>query len=56
MSEQLLIEQLDEAIDAIVTPASSGAITFTTEEPVLRELLGWRMNCVCCRVRISNQV
>ncbi|HYU98647.1 MAG TPA: VOC family protein [Pyrinomonadaceae bacterium] len=38
MSEQLLIEQLDEAIDAIVAPASSGAITFTADEPVLREL------------------
>jgi uncharacterized glyoxalase superfamily protein PhnB len=38
MSEQLLIEQLDEAIDAIVAPASSGAIRFTADEPVLREL------------------
>jgi len=38
MSEQFLIEQLNEAVDAIVTPASSGAITFTAEEPVLREL------------------
>src|SRR6185436_10367371 len=38
MSEQLLIEQLDEAIDAIVAPASSGAITFTADEPVLREM------------------
>src|SRR6185503_15763602 len=38
MSEQFLIDQLDEAIDAIVAPTSSGAITFTAEEPVLREL------------------
>jgi uncharacterized glyoxalase superfamily protein PhnB len=38
MSEQLLIDQLNEAVDAIVAPASSGAITFTAEEPVLREL------------------
>ncbi len=38
MSEQFLIEQLNEAIDAIVAPASSGTITFTAEEPVLREL------------------
>lgn len=38
MSEQFLIEQLDEAIDAIVTPASSGAIAFTADEPALQEL------------------
>jgi len=38
MSEQFLIEQLNEAIDAIVAPASGGAITFTAEEPGLREL------------------
>jgi len=38
MSEQFLIEQLDEAIDAIVAPASSGAIAFTADEPVLQEL------------------
>jgi len=40
MSEQLLIEQLDEAIDAVVAPTSSGTITFTAEEPILRELAG----------------
>jgi len=38
MSEQFLIEQLAEAIDAIVAPASSGAIAFTADEPVLQEL------------------
>ena len=38
MSEQFLIDQLNEAVDAIVAPASSGAITFTAEEPALREL------------------
>ncbi len=38
MSEQFLIEQLDEAIDAIVAPASSGAIAFTADEPALQEL------------------
>ena len=38
MSEQLLIEQLDEAIDAIVTPSSSGAMAFTADQQVLQEL------------------
>jgi len=38
MSEQFLIEQLDEAIDAIVAPASSKAATFTTDAQALQEL------------------